>query len=50
MLRDLEAAVTKYNNSSEAVSARMQVVDNQLVVAICTPLMKRILANASTVC
>ena len=27
MLRDLEAAVTKYNNSGDAVFARMQVVD-----------------------
>jgi len=47
MLQDLEAAVVDYNKLSGEEAAKLQVVDQQLIVVICTPLMKRILENVS---
>ena len=48
MLHDLEAAIDEYNKETGArESARVEVVDNQLIVVICTPLMKRILSHVS---
>ena len=46
MLHDIEAAIDEYNKET-GVSARVEVVDNQLIVVICTPLMKRILSHVS---
>ena len=47
MLHDLEAAIDEYNKETGGESARVEVVDNQLIVVICTPLMKRILSHVS---
>ena len=47
VLHDLEAAIDEYNKETGAESARVEVVDNQLIVVICTPLMKRNLSHVS---
>ena len=49
MLHDLEAAIDEYNKETGAESARVEVVDNQLIVVICTatPLMKRNFSHVS---
>ena len=47
MLHDLEAAIDEYNKETGAESARVEMVDNQLIVVICTPLMKHNLSHVS---
>ena len=46
-MKDLAAAVVDFNKVCGEESAKLQVVNKQFIVAICTPFMKCILAKVS---
>ncbi|KAE8740735.1 hypothetical protein FOCC_FOCC013755 [Frankliniella occidentalis] len=48
MLQSLQDAVNKYNTDCGSVCAAVEKTDSDVVVAICTPLMKRVHLNLKT--
>lgn len=45
MLKSLQQFIDEYNTSTNSVCAAMEMLDDQVVVAVATPLMKRVLTH-----